>query len=172
MADEPNIIGTPTFWRATVMMPRFFVIDARITIVITLLVLHLRLWTLFVVLITAAVLWGAEHFGYRFPNAVRFVRNTFAGPQRYALPRERYRRSRDFGFEMHPLTAPRLASAKAKLANATHKREALETKEKAAKAKADDCAANRATAPKRKPHPAGGPPIHSPLPGSAALAAE
>lgn len=123
MTDPEELLGSPTYWRASMMMPRFLFLDARVIAAFLLLVLHLRVWTFAVLLATALVLWLVERRGYRFPNALRALRSALAGRTRPALPSARYRRKRDFGFEAHPLTQHRMAKLEARLARSTQRRE-------------------------------------------------
>lgn len=122
-----GIVGSPTYWRASMTMPRFLLFDARVIAAFVLLVFHLRIWTFAVLVATALTLWVVEHYGYRFPNALRAARNALAGRSRPAIPRARYRRMRDFGFETHPLTQARMVSLYAELARSARRREAMAT---------------------------------------------
>lgn len=128
MADRPErgIFGTATYWRASMTMPRFLMFDARLIAAFLLLIFHLRLWTFFVLLGTAVVLYGVEHYGYRLPNALRRVRALIAGRYRPARPGRYYRSARDLGFETHPLTAHTLDARRAALAKTIKQSEAIE----------------------------------------------
>ena len=109
-------------------MPRIFMFDARLIAAFLLLIFHLRLWTFLVLLATALVLWGVEHYGYRFPNALRRVRGLIAGRYRPARPGRYYRHARDLGFEAHPLTAHTLDARRAALAKTIKQSEAMTAK--------------------------------------------
>ncbi len=122
MTEPETLLGSPTYWRASMMMPRFLFLDARVIAAFLLLVLHLRVWTLAVLVVTALTLWLVERRGYRFPNALRALRSALAGRARPALPSARYRRMRDFGFETHPLTRHRMLKLEERLERSKRQR--------------------------------------------------
>lgn len=149
MSDAPNanIYGTSTYWRASMTMPRFIMFDARLVASIALVIFHLRLWTLGVLVLTAFVLWGVEHYGYRLPNALRRLRALAAGRYRPARPSRYYRTARDVAFEEHPLTAHTMIPRRRALARAEAQRLAMEGK--AAKPKKAPSPTSVADEPKR-----------------------
>lgn len=124
---DTGIYGTPTYWRATMTMPRLLMFDARLIIPFTILIFHLRWSTFFLLCGSALVLWLVEHYGYSFPNAMRAIRSMIAGRDRPAVARSRFRQTRDFAFETHPLVRHRMEQRMRALENV--KRVRLKAKE-------------------------------------------
>ena len=99
MAENNTLFGKPTLWRDTARIPRLMIFDARLIFFFFLLALHVRLWTLITLLVAIIAFWLIEQYGYTLPNALRAIRNAFAGPKRPAQPYHRYRTAIDYGFE-------------------------------------------------------------------------
>ena len=132
MSDQPTtgrgIYGTSTYWRASMTMPRFIMFDARLIAALFLVIFHLRVWTFIVLVATAMILWGVEHYGYRLPNAIRRLRALIAGRYRPARPGRYYRTARDLAFEDHPLTAHTMVPRRRALERARAQSAALDAK--------------------------------------------
>lgn len=73
-------------WRDSARNPRFFIVDARAAFPIFFFLMHIKLWTGIVVLISTIFFAVIEHFGFTVPVFFRFIRNFFAGPIRYSQP--------------------------------------------------------------------------------------
>ncbi len=87
--------GVP-LWRDTMRPVRFYFIDARLLVLLTVWLFVPAWWTTAAVLIAAAALRVAEARGYRLHAALRAVRTRLAG-RRTALHARRARRFVDFG---------------------------------------------------------------------------
>lgn len=94
-----NIFGQPILWRDTARTPRLAIFDARLVFFLFLLALHLRLWTLILLVLAIIAFWAIERYGYVLPNALRAIRSAFAGHRRPAHAGHRYRVAVDYGFE-------------------------------------------------------------------------
>ncbi len=84
-------------WRNTARPARFFSVDARACLVVLLFIVHIRLWTLLLmigVLVLCAIM---ERFGMTLPVAFRRVRLFFIGNYRPALVKAAERRFIDRG---------------------------------------------------------------------------
>lgn len=90
-------------WRDTYRRPKFWIIDARIALLILPTLFHLRWWTITLVLSVAAILYIAEiRLGLSPEGALRAFRRILAGPIRPALLIDRRRHLRDFLREPPP----------------------------------------------------------------------
>ncbi len=83
-------------WRDTMRPVRFYVIDARLLVLLTVWLFVPAWWTTAAVLIAGTALRVAEARGYRLHAALRAVRARLAG-RRTALHARRARRFVDFG---------------------------------------------------------------------------
>lgn len=83
-------------WRYTFKPARFFMLDARVSVAILLFLLHIRVWTLLIVLAVIAVFYWVERFGYNFPSALRAARLYFSGRIRNTAPANKIRDSVDY----------------------------------------------------------------------------
>lgn len=66
-------------WRNTQKPARFFIFDARAAVAVMLFLVHMRLWTLLVVIVIMIIFWIFERFGLTFDSAIRAVRCWFLG---------------------------------------------------------------------------------------------
>ncbi len=76
-------------WRNTFKQPRFFFLDARVGVFFIGFLLHIRLWTLGVMLVVFAVFFMMERYGLDFASALRAIRSYFAGPRRDPVSEDR-----------------------------------------------------------------------------------
>lgn len=84
-------------WRNTQKPVRFFFLDARAFIGVLFYLVHARVWTLVLVLLSTLVFWLLERQGLTFASAVRALRAWFAGVNRPATTRRFRRRWTDSG---------------------------------------------------------------------------
>tara|TARA_R110000850_G_scaffold226759_1_gene351933 strand:- start:69 stop:449 length:381 start_codon:yes stop_codon:yes gene_type:complete len=91
--------GTPVFWRETHKQPRFLIFDGRLVLVLFLTIMHLRLWTIALSLITIGVLWFFDRKGISADSIMRFIRARIVGRRRTARGLHNERPAVDFGFE-------------------------------------------------------------------------
>ncbi|WP_301100444.1 IcmT/TraK family protein [Propionivibrio sp.] len=84
-------------WRNTQKPARFFILDARAFLAFLLFLVHMRLWTLYVVIAVMFFFWLMERFGLTFEASLRAVRSWFLGQNRPANSRRARRRWIDFG---------------------------------------------------------------------------
>jgi hypothetical protein len=99
MTIGPSIYGRPCFWRETMRPARVLVFDARLMIFVLLFMLHLRLWTLFALILAAVAFYSIERRGLSFQAVGRLLRSYLAGPDRPARRSARRRPLIDYGFE-------------------------------------------------------------------------
>ena len=100
---EASMFGEPIVWRDTMRAPRLLIFDARLIFCCALLIIHLRIWTVMLLVVGIIVFWLIERAGLRFPSALRALRSTIAGAARPAMSRKLYRGSITTAFEGHPL---------------------------------------------------------------------
>jgi intracellular multiplication protein IcmT len=84
-------------WRDSMRVVRFFNFDARLSLLVPILLLYPRISTLVLTVVMIAVFYTLERYGLTFPAALRAIRVWMVGPDRAAWPFYRTRRMRDFG---------------------------------------------------------------------------
>ena len=73
-------------WRDSARSARFFLVDARAAFPIFLFLMHIRLWTGLLVVVSAVFFGILEHFGFTVPVFLRWLRLFFAGPVKLSTP--------------------------------------------------------------------------------------
>lgn len=73
-------------WRDSARSARFFLVDARAAFPIFLFLVHIKMWTGMLVLISAVFFGIIEHFGFTVPVFLRWLRCTIAGPLKTSQP--------------------------------------------------------------------------------------
>ncbi|HGF1440178.1 TPA: type IVB secretion system protein IcmT [Legionella pneumophila] len=73
-------------WRDSARSARFFVVDARAAFPIFLFLMHIRVWTGVLVLVSAIFFGIIEHYGFTVPVFLRWLRSLLAGSVRSARP--------------------------------------------------------------------------------------
>lgn len=91
--------GTPLYWRETHRQPRFLFLDGRLVITLFLMIMHIRLWTVGLALLTILVLWIFERKGVSADSILRYLRASIVGKKRSARGFQSERPMVDFGFE-------------------------------------------------------------------------
>lgn len=81
-------------WRDTGRVPKFFIIDARSTFPLLIFLVHIRMWTFIVAVITTAIFGAIEHFGFTTQKFVRILRTYAAGRIKLSKPWWRLERPR------------------------------------------------------------------------------
>ncbi|MCK4945122.1 MAG: IcmT/TraK family protein [Alphaproteobacteria bacterium] len=71
-------------WRNTMKPARFFFLDGRAIFFVVLVLVHARLWTIYLLIGVGIVLWILERRGLSFAAALRSVRLWFIGSHRPA----------------------------------------------------------------------------------------
>lgn len=66
-------------WRDSARSARFFMVDARAAFPIFLFLMHIRVWTGFLVLVSAVFFGIIEHYGFTVPVFLRWLRLFVAG---------------------------------------------------------------------------------------------
>ena len=84
-------------WRNTMRPARFFAFDSRAAIAVLLVLLHIRLWTIILAVVTMILFWLAERAGYGFEPVLRRLRCFIIGPKRPGLVFTGRRRMIDYG---------------------------------------------------------------------------
>lgn len=79
-------------WRNTMLPVRVYVADARVLIPVLVVLVHIRLWTLYVAMGGIVVFAVLEWLGLTFPAAMRTVRRWIVGSRRPAIPAWKKRR--------------------------------------------------------------------------------
>lgn len=81
-------------WRDTGRVPRFFFIDARSTFPLLIFLVHIRMWTFFVAILTTVIFGAIEHFGFTTQKFTRAMRSYIAGKVKLSKPWWRIERPR------------------------------------------------------------------------------
>lgn len=93
------IFGTPLFWRETHKPGKFLIFEGRVVIVLILMVMHIRPWTITLALTTMAVLYYFNRKGVSADSILRYLRARFIGKRRTARGLHNQRVPVDFHFE-------------------------------------------------------------------------
>ncbi|MFG6082112.1 IcmT/TraK family protein [Paracoccus litorisediminis] len=94
-----RLYGSPLFWRETHRQPRFLMFDGRVIVIIMLCIMHIRAWTVALVLISLFILWFFDRKGISADSILRFLRARFVGKRRTARGYAAERSFVDFGHE-------------------------------------------------------------------------
>ncbi|KTD75537.1 IcmT/TraK family protein [Legionella waltersii] len=73
-------------WRDSARSARFFMVDARAAFPIFLFLMHIRVWTGVLVLVSAVFFGVLEHYGFTVPVFLRWSRNFLAGSIKSVKP--------------------------------------------------------------------------------------
>lgn len=73
-------------WRDSARSPRFFLVDARAAFPIFIFLMHIRVWTGVLVLVSAVFFGILERYGFTVPVFLRWLRSFLAGPFKSSQP--------------------------------------------------------------------------------------
>jgi intracellular multiplication protein IcmT len=73
-------------WRDSARSARFFMVDARAAFPLFLFLMHIRIWTGMLVLVSAIFFAIIEHYGFTVPVFLRWLRTFLAGSIKSAQP--------------------------------------------------------------------------------------
>ncbi|WP_367606370.1 IcmT/TraK family protein [Legionella sp. W05-934-2] len=73
-------------WRDSARSARFFMVDARAAFPIFIFLMHIRIWTGVLVIVSALFFGFIEHYGFTVPVFLRSIRSLIAGRTRSANP--------------------------------------------------------------------------------------
>jgi intracellular multiplication protein IcmT len=73
-------------WRDSARNPRFFLVDARAAFPLFLFLMHIRIWTGILVVLSLLIFGIIEHYGFTVPVSLRWLRTAFAGPIKTSEP--------------------------------------------------------------------------------------
>lgn len=73
-------------WRDSSRMARFFMVDARAAFPVFFFLMHIRVWTGLLGLISLIFFGIIEHYGFTVPVFLRWIRCVIAGPRKIAIP--------------------------------------------------------------------------------------
>lgn len=93
------IFGTPLFWRETHKPGKFLIFEGRVVIVLLLMVMHIRPWTITLALFVMGVLWYFDRKGVSADSILRYLRARIVGRKRSARGVHAERVAVDFHFE-------------------------------------------------------------------------
>jgi intracellular multiplication protein IcmT len=79
-------VPTDPHWRDSARLPRFFMIDARAAFPFLLFLLHIKLWSFLLAVITTLFFALLERYGFTVTVFLRWLRATLAGPRKVAIP--------------------------------------------------------------------------------------
>jgi intracellular multiplication protein IcmT len=73
-------------WRDSARSARFFMVDARAAFPLFIFLMHIRIWTGLLVIISAIFFAIIEHYGFTVPVFLRWLRTFLAGSITSARP--------------------------------------------------------------------------------------
>ena len=73
-------------WRDSARIPRFFIIDARAAFPVFIFLMHIRIWTGSLVLVSMLFFGIVEKYGFSIPVFLRTARSFLAGSTKSAQP--------------------------------------------------------------------------------------
>ncbi len=73
-------------WRDSARSARFFMVDARAAFPIFIFLMHIRIWTGVLVIVSALFFGIIEHYGFTVPVFLRWLRSLMAGKNRSPHP--------------------------------------------------------------------------------------
>ena len=73
-------------WRDSARNARFFMVDARAAFPIFLFLMHIRIWTGLIVVVSAVFFGIIEHYGFTVPVFLRWLRSVAAGDIKVSRP--------------------------------------------------------------------------------------
>ena len=77
---------TARSWRDSARDPRFFIVDANAAFPLVLFLLHIRMWTFGLAVLSIIFFAVLERFKFTVPIFFRWIRSSIAGPIRVARP--------------------------------------------------------------------------------------
>lgn len=93
------MFGTPLFWRETHKPGKFLIFEGRVVIVLLLMVMHIRPWTIALAFSVMAVLYFFDRKGVPADSILRYLRARLVGRRRTARGVHNQRVPVDFHFE-------------------------------------------------------------------------
>lgn len=93
------MIGSPLWWRETQRQPKMMFFDGRVVILMVLAIMHIRIWTIALVVVAIAILTLMERKGVGADDIIRYTRSMIVGWRRTARGPAAERSSVDYGFE-------------------------------------------------------------------------
>lgn len=79
-------IRVESHWRDSSRSARFFLVDARAAFPIFLFLMHIRMWTAILALVSVVFFGIIEHYGFTVPVFLRWLRTFLAGPRKMSSP--------------------------------------------------------------------------------------
>lgn len=77
-------VDANTHWRDSARAARFFFVDARAAFPLLLFLMHMRLWTFILAIITMVFFALLEKYGFTVIVFGRWLRNFLAGPYKFS----------------------------------------------------------------------------------------
>lgn len=105
------IFGTPLFWRETHKPGKFLIFEGRVVIVLLLMVMHIRPWTIGLAFTVMGVLYVFGRKGVPADAILRYLRARIVGRRRTARGVHNERVPVDFHFEVRMLRRRRALPA-------------------------------------------------------------
>lgn len=93
------IFGTPLFWRETHKPGKFLIFEGRVVIVLILMVMHIRPWTIALAFTVMGVLYYFDRKGVPADSILRYLRARLVGRRRTARGLHNERVPVNFHFE-------------------------------------------------------------------------
>ena len=93
------IFGTPLFWRETHKPGKFLIFEGRVVVVLLLMVMHIRPWTIALAFTVMGILYYFSRKGVPADSILRYLRASLVGRRRTARGVHNQRVAVDFHFE-------------------------------------------------------------------------
>lgn len=84
--DMAEQFSPTAHWRDSARSARFFMLDARAAFPVFLFLMHIRVWTGILVLVSAVFFGILEHVGFSIPVFFRWLRTFLAGSIKVSKP--------------------------------------------------------------------------------------
>lgn len=111
--------GAPLYWRETHKQPKLLIFDGRLIVILLLVILHVRLWTILLAVSAMLTLFFFERKGVPADSILRYLRSSFVGRRRSARGLGSERMPVDFGFETPRQVALHRAAMEARSASSS-----------------------------------------------------
>jgi len=81
-----NTFAQSAHWRDSARSARFFIVDARAAFPLFIFLMHIRIWTAVIVLVSAVFFGIIEHYGFTVPVFLRWLRSFLGGSVKSSQP--------------------------------------------------------------------------------------
>lgn len=116
--------GAPLYWRETHKQPKLLIFDGRLIVLLLAVILHVRIWTIFLAVTAMLILFLFERKGVPADSIIRYLRSSLIGKKRTARGILSERCAVDFGYETPDMVKREKAFMAAMIARKKNKKAA------------------------------------------------